>query len=50
MVIKGHQMYRFCRWSRGNRDGATVTGWCMDDTHEPCIINADVVATEGAED
>lgn len=26
-----------------------VTGWCMDDTHEGCTINTDVIATEGAE-
>lgn len=24
-------------------------GWCMDDTHEGCTINTDVIATEGTE-
>lgn len=25
VVTKGHQMYRLCHWSRGNREDATVT-------------------------
>lgn len=33
-VRRGNQIYRSYCWSKGNRDEAKVTGWCMDDMHD----------------